>query len=174
MVHRYPARALAGDYIRAVAGLAVGLGVLLSTPLSPAIVTIFGSWSALFGYFAFRTVQRNVTRVAITDTEICDVGLRTRVMALADLQWLKLRYFGTKRQARAEGGFMQLKLKGGGRSLTYDSGMEGFDYVAWRAAKAIRDNGFSMDPTSAGNLLSLGVDADQESPPPEASGTSIG
>jgi len=69
---------------------------------------------------------------------------------------------------------MQLKLKGGGRSLTYDSGMEGFDSVAWRAAKAIRDNGFSMDPTSAGNLLSLGVDADQESPPPEASGTSIG
>ena len=174
MVHRYPARALAGDYIRAAAGLAVGLGVLLSTPLSPAIVAIFGSWSALFGYFAFRTVQRNVTRVAITDTEICDVGLRTRVMAWADLQWLKLRYFGTKRQARAEGGFMQLKLKGGGRSLTYDSGMEGFDYVAWRAAKAIRDNGFSMDPTSAGNLLSLGVDADRDSPPPEASGTSIG
>ena len=174
MVHRYPARALAGDYIRAVAGLAVGLGVLLSTPLSPAIVTIFGSWSALFGYFAFRTVQRNVTRVAVTDTEICDVGLRTRVMAWADLQWLKLRYFGTKRQERTQGGFMQLKLKGGGRSLTYDSGMEGFDYVAWRAAKAIRDNGFSMDPTSASNLSSLGVDADQESPPPEVSGSSIG
>jgi hypothetical protein len=174
MVHRYPARALAGDYLRAGAGLAVGLGVLLSTPLSPAIVTIFGSWSALFGYFAFRTVQRNVTRVAVTDTEICDVGLRTRVMAWADLQWLKLRYFGTKRQERSKGGFMQLKLKGGGRSLTYDSGMEGFDYVAWRAAKAIRDNGFSMDPTSAGNLLSLGVDADRESPPPEVSGSSIG
>jgi hypothetical protein len=174
MVHRYPARALAGDYIRAVAGLAVGLGVLLSTPLSPAIVAIFGSWSVLFGYFAFRTVQRNVTRVAITDTEICDVGLRTRVMAWADLQWLKLRYFGTKRQERAQGGFMQLKLKGGGRSLTYDSGMEGFDYVAWRAAKAVRDNGFSMDPTSAGNLLSLGVDADQDSPPPETCGSSIG
>jgi hypothetical protein len=174
MVHRYPARALAGDYIRAVAGLALGLGVLLSTPLSPAIVTIFGSWSALFGYFAFRTVQRNVTRVAVTDTEICDVGLRTRAMAWADLQWLKLRYFGTKRQERAQGGFMQLKLKGGGRSFTYDSGMEGFDHVAWRAAKAIRDNGFSMDPTSAGNLLSLGVDIDQESRPPEASGSSIG
>jgi hypothetical protein len=174
MVGRYPARALAGDYIRAGAGLAVGLGVLLSTPLSPAIVAIFGSWSALFGYFAFRTVQRNVTRVAVTDKEICDVGLRTRAMAWADLQWLKLRYFGTKRQERSQGGFMQLKLKGGGRSLTYDSGMEGFDYVAWRAAKAIRDNGFAMDPASAGNLLSLGVDADQETPPPEASGSGLG
>lgn len=174
MVYRYPGRALAGDYLRAGAGLAVGLGVLLSTPLSPAIVVIFGSWSALFGYFAFRTVQRNVTRVAITETEICDVGLRTRVMAWADLQWLKLRYFGTKRQERSQGGFMQLKLKGGGRSFTYDSGIEGFDYLAWRAAKAIRENGLSMDPTSAGNLLSLGVDADRETPPPEASGSRLG
>ena len=174
MVYRYPGRALAGDYVRAGAGLAVGLGVLLSTPLSPAIVVIFGSWSALFGYFAFRTVQRTVTRVAVTDTEICDVGLRIRVIAWADLQWLKLRYFGTKRQERSRGGFMQLKLKGGGRSFTYDSGIEGFDYLAWRAAKAIRDNGLSLDPASAGNLLSLGVDADQETPPPEASGTRLG
>ncbi len=174
MVYRYPGRALAGDYVRAGAGLAVGLGVLLSTPLSPAIVVIFGSWSALFGYFAFRTVQRTVTRVAVTDTEICDVGLRTRVMEWADLQWLKLRYFGTKRQERSRGGFMQLKLKGGGRSFIYDSGIEGFDYLAWRAAKAIRDNGLSMDPASAGNLLSLGVDADRETPPPEASGTRLG
>lgn len=69
---------------------------------------------------------------------------------------------------------MQLKLKGGGRSFIYDSGIEGFDYLAWRAAKAIRDNGLSMDPASAGNLLSLGVDADRETPPPEASGTRLG
>ena len=173
-VYRYPGRALAGDYVRAGAGLVVGVGVLLSTPLSPVIVGVFGSWTALFGYFAYRTIQRNLTRVAVTETEICDVGFRTRVMAWGDLQWLKLRYFGTKRQARTQGGFMQLKLRGGGRSLIYDSGMEGFDYVAWRAAKAIRENGFSMDPTSAGNLLSLGVDADQETPPPEASGSGPG
>lgn len=174
MVYRYPGRALAGDYVRAGAGLAVGLGILLSTPLSPAIVVIFGSWSALFGYFALRTVQRNVTKVAVTDTEICDVGWRMRVMAWADLQWLKLRYFGTKRQERSRGGFMQLKLKGGGRSFTYDSGIEGFDYLAWRAAKAIRENGLSLDPTSAGNLLSLGVDADRETPPPGDPGTRLG
>jgi xanthosine utilization system XapX-like protein len=168
VVCRYTGRALVGDYIRAAAGLAVGLGVLLSTPASPAIVAIFGGWSVLFGYFAYRTIQRNMTRVAITDTEICDVGFRTRVMAWQDLKWLKLRYFGTKRQTVTEGGFMQLKLRGGGRSLTYDSGLDGFDYVAWRAAKAIRENGHSLDPTSAGNLLGLGVDADRETPPPDA------
>ena len=174
MVCRYRGRALAGDYIRAGVGLLVGVGVLFSTPLSPVIVTVFGSWSAFFGYFAYRTIQRNLTKVAITQTEICDVGCRTRVRAWRDLRWLKLRYFGTKRQARSEGGFMQLKLKGGGRSLTYDSGMDGFDFVAWRAAKAIRENGYGLDPTSAGNLLSLGVDADRETPPPEYAGSERG
>jgi len=170
-VCRYPPRALAGDYLRAFAGLAVGLGVLLSTPLSPAIMTVFGVWSVLFGYFAFRTVQRHLTRVAVTDTEICDVGIGTRVMAWGDLQGLKLRYFGTKRQARGQGGFMQLKLKGGSSSLVYDSALEDFVFVAWRAAKALRENGASMDPATAGNLLSLGVDADEETPPPETSGS---
>ena len=169
--YRYPGRVLAGDYVRAMAGLAVGLGVLLSTSPSPAIVAIFGSWTVLFGYFAFKTVQRNVTRVAITDEEIRDVSWRTRVMAWTDLQRLKLRYFGTRRQEKSQGGFMQLKLKGGGRSLTYDSGMEGFDHLAWRAAKAMRENGLAMDPTSAGNLLSLGVDAERDSPPPGRPGS---
>ena len=63
---------------------------------------------------------------------------------------------------------MQLTLKGGGLAFTYDTGMQGFNYIAWRAAKAARDNGVSVDPTSAGNLLALGFDADGEMPPPEA------
>lgn len=165
-VYRYPPRALTGDYLRAGLGLAVGLGVLLSTPATPAIVAIFGSWSALFGYFAWRTVQRSVTKVAVTETELCDEAFRTRVLAWTDLRRLKLRYFGTRRQARTEGGFMQLKLQGAGRSFTYDSAMEGFDRLAWRAAKAIRENGHALDPTSAGNLVSLGVDVERDSPPP--------
>ena len=65
---------------------------------------------------------------------------------------------------------MQLTLKGAGTSLTYDSGLEGFDYLAWRAAKALRENGRDIDPTSAGNLLTLGLDADGEMPPPDAAG----
>ena len=62
---------------------------------------------------------------------------------------------------------MQLTLKGGGRSFTFESSMDGFRYVAWRAAKAMRENGQSVDPTSAGNLLAIGLDADGEKPPPE-------
>ena len=61
---------------------------------------------------------------------------------------------------------MQLTLKGGGTSITFESSLAGFDYITWRASKAARENGLSMDPTSAGNLLAIGLDADGESPPP--------
>lgn len=167
-VFRYPGRTLVGDYVRSVAGMSLGFGVLLSVPATPAIIVIFGGVAGIFSLFGLRTVQRHVTKVAVTDAEICNAGFGTHTLCWGDLGQMKLRYYGTKRQERGQGGFMQLTLKGGGRSLTYDSGLEGFKYIAWRAAKAVRDNDLSVDPTSAGNLLALGLDADGEAPPPEA------
>ncbi len=164
-VYRYPPRALVGDYIRSAAGVAVGLGVLLSGQPTPAIIVIFGGIAGLFGFFGLRTAQRHLTKVAITDQEICNAAFGTRVLHWTDLERFKLRYYGTKRQ-KGNGGFMQLTLAGGGSSLTYESSIDGFEYIAWRGAKAMRENGVSMDPTSAGNLLAIGLDADGERPPP--------
>lgn len=170
-IYRYPGRALTGDYIRSAAGMLVGFGVLLSAPATPAIIVIGGGVAGLFSLFGFRTVQRHVTKVAVTDEEICGAAFGTRVMSWTDLERLKLRYYGTRKQERRggeiTGGFMQLTLKGAGQSFTFESSMEGFTYIAWRAAKAARENGVSLDPTSAGNLLAIGLDADRETPPPE-------
>jgi hypothetical protein len=167
-VYRYPVRALAGDYLRSAAGMGVGLAVVLSVPENPYAVVIFGTIGALFGYFGYRTLERHLSRVEVTDAEIRHAALGTRSLAWHDLQRIKLRYFGTRRQHRGSGGFMELKLWGRTTSLTYDSNLEGFDYLAWRATKALRENGLSMDPASAGNLLNLGLDADGDSPPPES------
>lgn len=167
-VYRYPVRALAGDYLRALAGVVVGLAGILSVPDNLYVVVIFGTIGALFGYFGYRTLERHMSRVAITDAEIRHAAFGTRSLAWHDLRRFKLRYFGTRRQTRGSGGFMELKLRGGATSLTYDSNLEGFDYVAWRAAKALRENGLSMDAASAGNLLTMGLDADGESPPPDS------
>ncbi len=168
--YRYSGRSVAGDYLRAAIGLAVGLGVSVSAPEGPVILVVFGSITALFAYFAYRTVQRHMTRVAVTDKEIRDTGFGTRVMAWSNLRRIKLRYFGTKRQQRSSSGFMQLSMRDGRTSLTYDWSLDGFDYIAWRAARALRENGVSMDPASAGNLLTMGFDADGEMPPPDAAG----
>ena len=167
-VYRYPARVLTGDYVRSAVGLIVGVGVLSTTPASTAIIVVFGGVVVLFGLFGMRTVQRHIMKVAVTDEEICGASFGTKVLSWGELERLKLRYYGTKRQGRGGGGFMQLTLKGRGSTLSFESSIEGFRYIAWRAAKAIRENGRSVDPTSAGNLLAIGLDADDdEKPPPE-------
>jgi hypothetical protein len=127
---------------------------------------VFGGLGAIFAVFGLRTLQRHLTKVAVTDTEICDRGLGTRVMAWKELERMKLRFYGTRRQQASNSGFMQLSFKGAGRSFTFESSLEGFDYLTWRAAKAARDNGVSLDPASAGNLLAMGLDADGERPAP--------
>lgn len=165
--YRYPLRALAGDYMRSLTGAVVGFGVMLSVPPSPAIILIFGSVAGLCSFFGYRTIQRHLTRVAVSESGICDSGIGTRIIPWEELQVLKLRYYGTRRQERGEGGFMQLTLRGVTSTLTYESTMEGFNYIVWRAAKALRANSNAVDPTSAGNLLALGVDADSDTPPPE-------
>lgn len=168
-IYRYPPGKLMGDYVRAGVGLSVGLGVLATVPPSPAIVLVFGGISALFGVFGLRTVKRHVTEISVGDAGIRADGLGTVILSWPDLEFLRLRYFGTRRQrTRGEGeGFMQLTLRGGGTKLTLESSVEGFEYITWRAAKAARDKGLSLDPASAGNLLNLGIDADVEQPPPE-------
>lgn len=172
-VFRYPLRSLIGDYLRAGIGLLVGLGVLASTPDSVTVNVIFAALTALFLGFAYRTLQRHLLQIAVSNEEICSSGISTRELPWRMLGEIKLRYYGTRRQRHREagGGFMQLTLKGAGASLTLESSIEGFEYIAWRAAKAARENGVGLDPTSAGNLLELGIDADEDRPAPEIKAT---
>ncbi len=164
-IHRYPVHSLAGDYLRAAVGAGVGLGVLLSIPQSTGIVIVFGGLFGVFSLFALRTFQRQLTKVAVSDEEISDRGFSTRVMAWSELSQLSLRFYGSKRQQGNRIGFMQLKLTGAGRSFSFESNLEGFDQIAWRAAQAAQENGVPLDPASVGNLKSLGFETEGLLPP---------
>ncbi len=164
---RYPPASLTGDYVRSIAGFGVGVGVLATAPLGWAVGLVFGGMAGVFGVFGLRTLERHAARVSISGEGVAETGLRARRVPWSELETVKLRYYGTRRQEKSgDGGFMQLKLRGGGAALTFESNLEGFDYLVWRAAKAAREHGVSVDPGSAGNMLALGIDADGESPPP--------
>jgi hypothetical protein len=165
-LYRYPVRSLIGDYVRSAVGLAVGIGALISAPSHPAILIIFGGLTVLFLVFGLRTVRRQILKVAVTGEAICGSGFGTRVVSWDTLERLKLSYFGTRRQRSSEsgGGFMQLTLTGSGATIRLESSIEGFEEIARRAARAARENGVSLDPSSAGNLLDLGIDIDAEQP----------
>ena len=167
-VLRYPPKSLIGDYLRSAAGLGIGLVVLASAPPSMVVVVIFGGIFVLFAIFGLRTVQRHVTEVAVSNEGIACKDFRLRHIFWRDLERLKLRFYGARRRSpRDKSTFLQLTLAGAGTSLTLESSIEEFELLAWRAAKAARDNAVTIDPTSAGNLLGIGIDADADVPPPD-------
>jgi hypothetical protein len=165
--YRYPPRSLLGDYLRTAGGLALGLTVLASSGGSTWIVGIFGSLVLIFCIFGLRTLRQQFTRVALNGQGLFIKVLATKALLWEDLSALKLRYFGTRRERRRnDGGFLQLTLTGSGGKMTFESRIEGFADIAWHAAKAARRNGVALDPTTAGNLLGLGIHADEDTPRP--------
>jgi hypothetical protein len=173
--YRYPPRTLVGDYVRAGLGVAFGLLVMGANPFDPWLHGIFGLLTAAFAVFGLRTLRQHVTQVAVTPDGVFVKDVGTRGMPWPGLDQVKLRFYGTRRQSQGGqivgGGFLQLTLRGRdvggeGRKFVFDSHLVGFKDVAWHAARAARDNAVELDPTTAGNLLDIGVDADGESPRP--------
>ena len=165
--YRYPRRALAGDYLRSVGGVALGVFAVAAAGPGVWIVAIFGSLIAIFGYFGLRTVERQLLEVALTSEGIFTKSLRRKEIAWQDLEALKLRFFGTRREIKnGSGGFMQLTLNGSRDKMKFESSIEGFADIAWHASRALRRNNQGVDPTTAGNLLALGVHPDEDTPRP--------
>lgn len=162
--YRHAPRRLVGDYLRAIFGLAVTLGVLLSLEDPASVVgAIFLLLAILFFAFALRTARQHILRVAINDEGIFTKAIKTASLPWSQLSEVRLRFFGTRREHRTgSGGHMQLTLKGDGQKLSFDSSIEGFEDITWHAARAARQNGVGIDPSTAGNMLSLGVEPDKE------------
>lgn len=164
---RYTPGTLLGDYLRSGVGFGVGVGALATVPIGWVTGLVFGGLATIFGVFGVRTIERHITQVAVSHDEIARAALGTRVIPWNQIEKVKLRYYGSRFERRRSSGFMQLTLVGGGTKLVFESNLEGFDYIVWRAANAARANGVFLDPPSAANMLALGIDADGEAPPPE-------
>lgn len=170
----YPSRVLVGDWLRTLCGLAIGLGVLIFVPWTLWILLIFGALTLLFGYFGLRTLERQLQRIAFGEEGLIVQDWRRRLIPWSELSQLRLRFYGTRRQHRRmkegedpTGGFLEMRLAGGRTRVTFDSALPGFALLAWRAARAARERRLGLDPVTAGNLLTLGVDPDQDTSPPE-------
>src|SRR3546814_4201089 len=93
-------------------------------------------------------------------------GAATKIIPWHELSVLKLRYFGSRRSKwrPAGSGFMQLTVRGAGHAMTFESSIEGFDWLAGRAAAAMRARGLELEPANASNLIELGIDQDDPGP----------
>ena len=154
---RYPPAALAGDYARAAAGLAMTLPPLLLLDLAAWAGVPLGLAALLFAAYAARTAQRHATRVVMDEDGVRAEGPFGGAVRWDALSGLRLRYYATRRD-RTDG-WLVLALIGGGR-VRVDSTLDGFDALAERAAEAARRNGLALDRTTQENLLALGMEPD--------------
>ncbi|MFQ5955359.1 MAG: hypothetical protein ACE5JZ_09885 [Kiloniellales bacterium] len=171
-LHRYPMKALAGDYARAGAGMTVALGPLLFVTPGPVMIGLLGGLAALFLVFGLRTWRRHMTLVEVTEqgitTEASPLPAPRVSIPWRRLSGLKLRYYSTQRN-RAQG-WLQMGLSARDRTLWLDSGLDGFETVARRAAGAALANRVSLGPTTVSNLDALGIMVPPELQPVEGSG----
>lgn len=155
--HRYPVSALAGDYARAAAGLALATPPLILLQLAPVVAAIFALLAALFAVFAWRTLLRQVGAIEMNEAKICGTGLFPVCLGWDVLDEVKLGYYATRRDGNT--GWMQLALRAGRRRLLLDSRIEGFAAIAARAAAVARQRRLALSPATANNLAALGIAA---------------
>jgi len=160
-IHRYPVRTLLADYGRGAVGAVLCGTFWALSPLAIYSVLVFGGLTALFLLFILRTAMRHRQRIEVSDIGIGTVG-RTP-LAWRELDGLKLRYYATRRGKGP--GWMSLSMTAGGRRLSLDSTIEGFDEIAARAAEAARERGLALSHTTLANLAGLGLDVGGDETP---------
>lgn len=153
--HRYPLRALAADYGRALFGMALMFGTLGFSGGPTVMVYILGGLGTLFLAFGARTFIRHVARVEVSTDAIRVTGPFGTVLSWRDLDALRVGYYSTRRDR--EGGWMQLKLNGGGGTVKLDSTIDGFTHIADRALAAAHANNLALDEATLKNLAALGI-----------------
>jgi hypothetical protein len=158
--HRYPLAALAGDYARAGAGLAIATPPLVALQLNTIVAAIFASLVALFAVFAWRTLLRQLATIEMDEAAIHSTGPFPVRIAWEALDEFKLGYYATRRDRSA--GWMQLALGAGRRRLRLDSRIDGFAAIVARAAGAARQRHVTLSTATANNLTALGIAAPAE------------
>ncbi|BBK34728.1 hypothetical protein EDC65_2782 [Stella humosa] len=156
--HRYPAEALWADYARAGAGLVATAGPLLLVPVADWIAAVLFVLALLFAVFAWRTFERQRTRIAVDEAGIALGEPPRRQIAWDRVTEVRLRYYSTKRDR--SGGWMHLRLEAPGGAVRIDSTIEDFGRIAERASAMVRQRALPVDEVTRANFRALGAPVD--------------
>jgi len=164
---RYPFSALAWDYARGIAGILVGLVILVTNEWHNQLVWLFVGLTALFVIYTMMTLAKNLARFRVSEEGIECGAFRKRTIRWGELSELVLRFYPTSRNRKK--GWMTLTLKAapltsaaertraGATKIEIDSTLPGFSEIASRAAYAAKENKLTVDRVTADNLAALGV-----------------
>jgi hypothetical protein len=151
----YPLSNLWPDYLRSATGF--GLTMLPMPNVIGGNVIVLGimlGLAGLFGSFGITTLLRHKSAIGIDDQGLWIEGLRTKALRWTDVAEVDLRYFSTRRDK--EKGWMQLKVRGLGRTIKIDSNLNDFDGLMRLVVTAVTRHDLTVTPIGRENLASLG------------------
>jgi hypothetical protein len=156
---RYPLSALVKDYLLGVLGLAASVQILATTETGSGIFWFFVALAVFFLIVTANAANRHVTRITVNEDGITTGPWQRRFIAWKDLKGLSLRFYAVRSVfGRNKGGWMTLKLKADGGTITVDSDLPHFQSLVTKAAHIAKENGVLVDAYTAHNLLSLGIE----------------
>ena len=160
--HRYPPSALVADYARAGLGFAITASLAFFAQIAPVITYILSALAAVFLLYGVRTAIRQQTRIEIGEQGIEAAGPMGASIAWGELTDVQLRYYSTRRDR--QDGWMQLGVKGAGRTIKVDSSLDGFDDVVASVVAAAERRGLAFGEPTLENLRSMGLANPAETP----------
>lgn len=157
MTYSYPLKRLAGDYVRAAAGLLITGMPLLLLSLSALPFAILLLLAALFIGYGMHTAFCHRRRINVNEDQI-STEPDGACLNWRDLREVKLEYYSTRKESTA--GWMQMTLRSRNKRLRIDSRLDGFQDIARYAATSAHANALLLSQTTAANLAALGIDVD--------------
>lgn len=154
-LHRYDIRLLYGDYIRAGLGMIATIAPIAIMRPDWPISMMLGSIGLLCFYFVAQTYIRHRTVVGMDDEGIFMRGLNTVSFRWTELSRFNLNYYSLRRDRL--NGWMELTVKSGTRTITFDSRLEDFVVIVRRAHAAAKANQLALNGITQANLLALRI-----------------
>lgn len=156
-IHRWPTQALTGDLARGSIATAVGVFLLLAVPVGSIAFWAVAGLTILFALYLMSTVSRISSVIEVDDEGVRWRGglFGGRAIKWGELEKFELRHFPLSRD-RAQG-WMDLKLKGGGRTIAIDDKLDRFGEFLARAWVAARKADVGISDATHHNLMAAGL-----------------
>ena len=146
---------LSGDYFRAIAGIMItALPFTFVWPVK-FVAVILMAIGVTFALFLIQTVARHICRIILDGDGISLVTVFEKRIPWNAVEEFSLAYFSTWRSGGK--GWMQLKLRGMGKTMRIVSKLDGFSEIVSAGLRGVTRNGLAFDEATIQNLSALGL-----------------
>jgi len=151
----YPPQALRESYwLGAVGTLGAAALLVLARP-APSLAWLIGAVGLLFLVYFARTVVRQYTRIEVDTSGIGARGPLGVAIPWDDVRAARLNYYSTRPDR--SGGWMELVIRGRGRSIRIESTLADFAACVAEVVRELRSREVALDERTRNNLRALDI-----------------